>query len=205
MSDQSSLPPVTDYPGYFEGKPPIHRRKRVQVVGAGLAGLLLGIIVGGGTGTAEPEQTDRGSGGGTQATIEKTADKEVRDAVAHERDVAAKQLAKERQRAAALVAATRSKAQAKAAAQVRAAKHAAKVSQGRAVAAAVKRAKQQAQSQAPRSFTNGGGSNAPASTDPHFSYCYEANDAGFGPYRRGTDPEYDWYDDADGDGVVCEP
>ena len=41
-------------------------------------------------------------------------------------------------------------------------------------------------------------------TDPQFSYCYEANDAGYGPYYQGQDPEYDWYDDADGDGVVCE-
>ncbi|WP_329081474.1 MULTISPECIES: excalibur calcium-binding domain-containing protein [unclassified Streptosporangium] len=23
-------------------------------------------------------------------------------------------------------------------------------------------------------------------------------------YRRGTDPEYAWYQDRDGDGVVCE-
>ncbi|TIC82263.1 DUF1524 domain-containing protein [Nocardioides sp. GY 10113] len=41
-------------------------------------------------------------------------------------------------------------------------------------------------------------------TDPRFSYCYEANDAGYGNYVRGRDPEYDWYDDRDGDGVVCE-
>jgi hypothetical protein len=41
-------------------------------------------------------------------------------------------------------------------------------------------------------------------TDPQFSYCYEANDAGYGPYVQGQDPEYAWYDDADGDGVVCE-
>ena len=44
---------------------------------------------------------------------------------------------------------------------------------------------------------------APA-TDPQFSYCYEANDAGYGPYFRGQDPEYNWYEDADGDGEVCE-
>ncbi len=41
-------------------------------------------------------------------------------------------------------------------------------------------------------------------TDPRFAYCYEANDAGYGPYYRGQDPEYDWYDDADSDGIVCE-
>ncbi len=43
-----------------------------------------------------------------------------------------------------------------------------------------------------------------SSTDPRFSYCYEANDAGFGPYYQGQDAEYDWYDDRDGDGIVCE-
>lgn len=41
-------------------------------------------------------------------------------------------------------------------------------------------------------------------TDPRFSTCGEANDAGYGEYVRGTDPEYDWYDDRDDDGVVCE-
>ena len=43
-----------------------------------------------------------------------------------------------------------------------------------------------------------------ALTDPRFAYCYEANDAGLGNYRRGVDAEYEWYDDVDGDGVVCE-
>ena len=38
-------------------------------------------------------------------------------------------------------------------------------------------------------------------TDPHFSYCYEANDAGYGSYVEGEDPEYDWYDDNDNDGT----
>ena len=40
--------------------------------------------------------------------------------------------------------------------------------------------------------------------DPRFDYCYEANDAGYGNYVRGRDEEYDWYDDADNDGIVCE-
>ncbi len=41
-------------------------------------------------------------------------------------------------------------------------------------------------------------------TDPQFRTCREANAAGYGPYRRGVDPEYDWYLDRDHDGLVCE-
>jgi micrococcal nuclease len=41
-------------------------------------------------------------------------------------------------------------------------------------------------------------------TDPRFRTCGEANAAGYGPYHRGRDPEYAWYQDRDGDGVVCE-
>jgi hypothetical protein len=41
-------------------------------------------------------------------------------------------------------------------------------------------------------------------TDPRFRTCGAANDAGYGDYRRGVDPEYHWYQDRDGDGVVCE-
>lgn len=50
---------------------------------------------------------------------------------------------------------------------------------------------------------------APASTgddgrDPRFRTCREAIAAGYGPYVRGVDPEYDWYRDGDKDGIVCE-
>jgi hypothetical protein len=41
-------------------------------------------------------------------------------------------------------------------------------------------------------------------TDPRFGTCAEAKAAGYGPYYQGQDPEYDWYRDADSDGVVCE-
>ncbi|MEV4456975.1 excalibur calcium-binding domain-containing protein [Microbispora sp. NPDC049633] len=42
------------------------------------------------------------------------------------------------------------------------------------------------------------------SLDPRYGTCEEANAAGFGPYRRGVDLEYDWYIDRDSDGLVCE-
>lgn len=42
-------------------------------------------------------------------------------------------------------------------------------------------------------------------TDPRFSSCTEAASNGYkGPYYRGVDPEYDWYQDRDNDGIVCE-
>ncbi len=47
-------------------------------------------------------------------------------------------------------------------------------------------------------------STEPARTDPRFGTCREANAAGYGPYRRGADPEYDWYQDRDHDGLACE-
>ncbi|MDQ3734791.1 MAG: thermonuclease family protein [Actinomycetota bacterium] len=40
--------------------------------------------------------------------------------------------------------------------------------------------------------------------DPRFHNCQQANRAGYGPYRRGVDPEYHWYNDKDDDGVVCD-
>jgi len=44
----------------------------------------------------------------------------------------------------------------------------------------------------------------PPKTDPRFPTCKAANAAGYGNYRRGRDPEYDWYRDNDRDGTVCE-
>jgi endonuclease YncB( thermonuclease family) len=40
--------------------------------------------------------------------------------------------------------------------------------------------------------------------DPRFDTCRQALANGYGNYRRGEDPEYDWYRDADSDGIVCE-
>jgi hypothetical protein len=42
-------------------------------------------------------------------------------------------------------------------------------------------------------------------TDPKFGSCAEAARNGFnGPYYQGVDPEYEWYQDRDKDGIVCE-
>ncbi|BCJ46293.1 hypothetical protein GCM10010168_52440 [Actinoplanes ianthinogenes] len=49
-----------------------------------------------------------------------------------------------------------------------------------------------------------GGDSGSGGTDPRFRTCAEANANGYGPYREGVDPEYDWYQDRDGDGEVCE-
>lgn len=40
--------------------------------------------------------------------------------------------------------------------------------------------------------------------DPRFSSCREANANKYGDYEQGVDPEYDWYQDRDDDGFVCE-
>jgi hypothetical protein len=48
------------------------------------------------------------------------------------------------------------------------------------------------------------GSDSTGKNDPRFATCGEAIAAGFGPYQRGKDPEYDWYVDRDSDGTVCE-
>lgn len=56
-----------------------------------------------------------------------------------------------------------------------------------------------------RGHTGGaGGGTGGGGTDPRFGTCEEANNHGYGNYRRGRDREYSWYRDGDGDGVTCE-
>ena len=50
------------------------------------------------------------------------------------------------------------------------------------------------------SHSNGSGSK----TDQRYDSCTLAKAAGYGPYYRGRDPEYSWYQDRDGDGIACE-
>lgn len=71
----------------------------------------------------------------------------------------------------------------------------------RLVAAAKKSAAEKSPSSSPSTTGEGGG----GTDDPRFSTCAEANSAGYGPYTSGVDSEYAWYQDRDGDGVVCEP
>lgn len=39
---------------------------------------------------------------------------------------------------------------------------------------------------------------------PNLGTCAAVKRAGLGPYRRGVHPQYAYYRDADGDGIVCE-
>lgn len=55
------------------------------------------------------------------------------------------------------------------------------------------------------STTQGGNGEGNATgNDPRFTSCTAAIAAGYGPYRKGVDPEYWWYTDGDGDGTTCE-
>ena len=55
------------------------------------------------------------------------------------------------------------------------------------------------------STSDGSGSNDNGySNDPRFGTCKEAISNGYGPYYYEIDTEYDWYNDRDGDGIVCE-
>jgi Protein of unknown function (DUF1524)/Excalibur calcium-binding domain len=55
-----------------------------------------------------------------------------------------------------------------------------------------------------RSGGGGAGGGGGGGTDPRFDYCYQAIEAGYGPYKRRRDREYRWYTDSDRDGWVCE-
>ncbi len=48
------------------------------------------------------------------------------------------------------------------------------------------------------------GTTGAPSGDPDYGTCKNAKAHGAGPYRAGQDPEYDYYQDRDHDGIVCE-
>lgn len=206
MSQFQSPPTLEQYPGYFPAaKPPFWSRAKVGAV-AGAAGLIVGIAVSAASGS-EPASDRPAPAAKAPAKVEIQAS--IDDAVAaaeerfnqklgnaHER--AEQRLTVVRERA----ATTQRQAVARAVAKVRATDQE-KLRQAVAAARAQARAQAvKAQSQAaaaPSTSSSGSGG-----TDPRFNYCYEANDAGYGPYFRGQDPEYNWYEDADNDGEVCE-
>jgi hypothetical protein len=199
--------PIEQFPGYVPpGKAPFWTRTKAAVT-AGVGGLVIGLLIGAGgaASTDEPEadepaevvDTSQLTEDDVAEAVDEAVDEAVGDAVADE--TARMQEKLDRQRASAQarideakqrVATAAERAMAKAVARVRA-------EEREKAAQAVADARAEAEEQEPVPFTGGG-------TDPMFDYCYEVDDAGYGPYYEGQDPEYDWYDDADGDGVVCE-
>lgn len=192
MSEES--PSLEQYPGYYPpGSKKFWTRPKVGAV-TGVVGLIFGLSLGTPT-EADPATNDSESF--TQADI----DAAVEDATSElDERLQAKEAVLEQQEARAAKAEAKAQRQ-----QARAVKNAIaktrreeRARAAKQVAAARQEATQEAQKNAaPQPLASTG-------TDPQFSYCYEANDAGYGPYYQGQDPEYDWYDDADGDGVVCE-
>lgn len=202
----SQTPSLQEYPGYFPAaKPPFWNRTKAAFA-AGVGGLVIGLLAASGSATdaAEPKQPEAAQAApvveNSDADVAEAVDSAVSEAVADEHARMQEKLDQQRAAAQDRLATARSRAQA---AQQRAVRRAVahtravdRARTARAVATARANALAQIPAQAPAS--SGGG------TDPRFSYCYEANDAGYGPYYQGQDPEYDWYDDADNDGEVCE-
>lgn len=191
-------PDLEQYPGYFPAaKPPFWTRTKVGIA-SGLLGLALGA---GGASGEEPPKEEAGPDTETvqamvdEAVAEETSELEDRlESTEEEVEEAEQQLERAEQ-------------------QVERVQAKAEQAQRQAVRKAVTQERQRLASLAPapaaapepapepevQTFVGSG-----AGTDPQFGTCGEANDNGFGPYTNGVDPEYDWYDDRDGDGVVCE-
>lgn len=186
------MPTLEQYPGYYPaGSKPFWTRTKVGAV-AGIAGLLIGIAGGGGSEAETPSAADDSSEiADVQADLDEAL--ESRDDLSEQLGALQEDTAAD-SKAAAQAA---SRAQKKA---VKAAIAKTRREEQKKTAAAVQAAKDEmassSQTITPLAST--------PSTDPRFSYCYEANDAGYGPYYQGQDPEYAWYDDRDGDGIVCE-
>jgi len=187
-------PALDDYPGYFPAaKPPFWTRAKVGTA-AGIAGLIVGIGIGSASSTEQPAADATY----TQADLDQAvvaAKAETRTQVVSEQTSASDQVAT---KLAAAQAQLRQQ-KADAAATLRKVRREARAAQRTAVAQAVAQAKAEAPSSPVQQFAGTGGE-----TDQRFDYCYEANDAGYGDYVEGQDPEYAWYDDADNDGIVCE-
>lgn len=202
-------PALEQYPGYFPAaKAPFWSRRKT-----GIAAAFLGIIVGAGFGSSGATPTSEATPAPTDiesepTNVEAKIEAAVEDALAEQRGVhdnlAARQRARSKERMAARLAKADSRA-------TRAQRVAVAAAVDKAVKKAVQKTRGDERARADRMVAEAralvsAAAPPPApvsSTDPRFNYCYEAQDAGYGSYRRG-EPEYDWYDDADNDGVVCE-
>jgi hypothetical protein len=197
MSIQNAPPGLEQYPGYFPAsKPPFWTKAKVGVA-SGVLGLMIGVAgASGGIAGADPtDDADAPTAADiAQADVDQgVVDRAVADATTslqQELDDQDAALREQQERAAALLDEARAEA-----AETKAQ---AKVAQQKAVAKAVAAEKARQAASKPKVNTLAGGN------DPQFDWCYEANDAGYGPYREGEDPEYYWYDDRDNDGLVCE-
>ena len=198
VATSDSGPPLQNYPGYFPAKVALWKRRWFQITVASVIAFLIGIGAGGTTETATVADTPTASAPqksevSVSAALTKAKNEaerlrdQVSDARKHEKLAIAK--IRDQARTSQQKAVRAAKAQTRAAARAR---------QKQAVAAAVAQAEVEAPTDTALSDDSSG------DTDPRFSYCYEANDAGYGSYVQGVDPEYDWYDDNDNDGTVCE-
>lgn len=202
--------PSPGYPLAESTKSSAWSRRRVGIV-AGIAGLVLGIGIGIGASGSESS--------GIAAAGKQFAAADLDAAVAAAVTDAEEEFAAEREQTESLAADEIARVEdeldavkAQAEADLLAAARTAKARQRRAVAKAVAGEKRRADARVaaakasqPQSLAGvSSGTASGSGADPRFSWCYEANDAGYGPYYQGGDAEYDWYDDAYGDGVVCE-
>lgn len=201
---QEQPPSLQQYPGYYpRGTRTFWTRTKVGSA-AGLAGLVLGLGFSGSTDGEDARQAaaqmpalSQSDLNAAVAEVTETYESRLEEQASEANGAAtqAEQQAKREQRQAvkAAVAKARREERARAATALKKARQAADEAIEQAQSAPAPQAPA-----APQPLASSGG------TDPQFNYCYEANDRGYGPYYQGEDPEYDWYDDADNDGVVCE-
>jgi hypothetical protein len=186
MSANQPPPSLDQYPGYFPAaKPPFWTRAKVGAA-AGITGLLVGITGSAGGETSSDPEPEKQASAISQADVDEAVESATGD-LEQDLEEQADKAGDDLKAAKARLAAYKKKA---AAAQRKAVRN----------AIAAERAKAPAEAPPVQQFVD-----TPATTtDPQFGTCGEANDNGYGPYRSGVDPEYDWYDDRDDDGVVCE-
>jgi hypothetical protein len=210
MSNFNAPPPpvpLTDYPGYFPpSKPPFWTRLKTSTAVGALA-LFVEIGIGAADGSTPSNaasiapKTPGLSAGAVQQQVDQAvaeATGKLNDKLSSQRSTLLARLADQHDKAV-------SAKQAAVAAAVARTHAADRAKQAAAVAAATAKARQFVATSNPPAQQPSSPPASSSNLDPRFSYCYEANDAGYGPYYQGQDPEYYWYEDADNDGIDCEP